>query len=281
MSERGYRLVSSGPAGLSWRRSMAGRVLAALIVLGLFALSGLASGQAGSIVFGLACAAAAAVLFYFRRPASVMISLAPVAGGTEVLVSGGPDAGRAADVAQTVAGVAPGSGPGEPPPPMLADPIARLVREARSLESRILDVIRQGEPVDSEVASEVRGVIEAIDRTAGRAQLLYDALQDTPPARVIGRLAELRDDPERRELANALELQLGALRSMEHQLDRFYGELERMLVELDTVRSHLVSMAASAESAVQQRAAADLRHLREQMGAVADGMRVAYQPREP
>jgi hypothetical protein len=279
LSHKGYRLVGSGPAGLMWRRDLAGKVLAGLIVLGLLALSGLASGQAGSIAFGLVCAAAAGLLFYFRRPASVMISLVRLAVGTEVTVTGGPDAGKAAELARTVAGPAPAAGDFESPRPTLAEPIARLVREARAREDRILEVIRHGEPVDDEIAAEVGGFMLAIDRTAGRAQLLYDALQDSPPLQVVGRLAEVRDDPACRELADALETQLGALRLMEQQINRFYRELERMLVELDTVRSHLVSMTASAESAVQQRVAMDVRELRERMGAVADGMRVAYEPR--
>ena len=85
----------------------------------------------------------------------------------------------------------------------------------------------------------------AMDRTAGRAQLLYEALEDTPPYAVERRLEEVRGDPGRAELAEALTTQLATQRRMEAQLQRFYDELERMLVELDTVRSQLVSLSAS------------------------------------
>ena len=53
---------------------------------------------------------------------------------------------------------------------------------------------------------------------------------------------------------------------MEKQLDRFFDEMERILVELDTVRSQLVSVSASSESGVQTELAADVRALRERVG---------------
>ena len=64
---------------------------------------------------------------------------------------------------------------------------------------------------------------------------------------------------------------------MEAQLQRFYDEMERMLVELDTVRGNLVSVSASTEAANQQQLAADVRGLREEVGALAEGMSEAYE----
>ena len=52
--------------------------------------------------------------------------------------------------------------------------------------------------------TEVDGFVVAMDRTAGRAQLLYEALADTPPDGVARRLEEVRGDPGRAELAEAL-----------------------------------------------------------------------------
>ena len=74
----------------------------------------------------------------------------------------------------------------------------------------------------------------AMDSTAGRAQLLYEALADTPADRVETRLAEVRRAGEQPELEEALGTQLATLRRMEKQLYRFFGEMERILVELDT-----------------------------------------------
>jgi chromosome segregation ATPase len=162
-------------------------------------------------------------------------------------------------------------------PARLAPPIARLLQEARAREARIRDAIERAELPYDEVAAEVDGFVVAMDRTAGRAQLLYEALEDTPPYNVERRLDEVRGDPARADLAEALATQLSTLRRMETQLQRFYDELERMLVELDTVRSQLVSLSASTESARQAELAGEVRALRERMGAVAEGMSAAYE----
>ena len=162
-------------------------------------------------------------------------------------------------------------------PKHLAAPIGRLLEEARAREHRIRDAIARAELPYEEVAAEVDGFIVAMDRTAGRAQLLYEALEDTPPYGVERRLEQVQGDPGRAELAEALTTQLATLRRMEAQLQRFYDELERMLVELDTVRSQLVSLSASTESARQAELAGEVRALRERMGAVAEGMSAAYE----
>jgi chromosome segregation ATPase len=160
----------------------------------------------------------------------------------------------------------------------LAPPIERLVEAAHQREARIRDAIERAELPYDEVAAEVDGFVAAMEGTARRAQLLYEALADTPPEQVEARLAQVRRDPERAELAEALQTQLSTLQRMERQLDRFYAELERILVELDTVRSQLVSVSASTETLEQDRLAGEVRELRERMGAVAEGMAAAYEP---
>jgi uncharacterized coiled-coil protein SlyX len=155
--------------------------------------------------------------------------------------------------------------------------IARLVREARQREERIRTAIAEAELPYDEVADEVDRFVSAMEDTARRAQLLADALHDTPPARVEERLAEVRDDPARRELAEALTTQRTTLHRMQAQLRRFGDEMERILVELDTIRSQIVSVSASTGAARGQELAGEVRALREQMGAVADGMAAAYE----
>jgi GTP1/Obg family GTP-binding protein len=127
------------------------------------------------------------------------------------------------------------------------------------------------------VSREVDRFIRAMEDGARRAQLLYEALAETQPAWVEQRLAEVRGDPSKAELTAALEDQLSVLRRMERQLQRFYDEMERVLVELDTVRGNLVSVSASTEAENQDRLAADVRALRDEVGAVADGMSEAYE----
>ena len=162
-------------------------------------------------------------------------------------------------------------------PDALAEPIGRLLIAAHRREARIRDAIERAELPYEEVSAEVDRFVRAMEDGASRAQLLYEALEETPPALVERRLAEVRPDPARAELASALEAQLGVLRRMEAQLQRFYDEMERVLVELDTVRGNLVSASASTERANQERLAGEVRTLREEVGAVAAGMSEAYE----
>jgi hypothetical protein len=162
-------------------------------------------------------------------------------------------------------------------PESFAPPIARLLREARMREQRIGDAIARAELPYEEVTEEIDRFVAAMDSTASRAQLLYEALADTPPDGVEARLAEVRRAGGQPELEEALTTQLATLRRMEKQLDKFFAEMERILVELDTVRSQLVSVSASTESGTQTELAADVRALRERVGASADGMAAAFE----
>jgi hypothetical protein len=161
----------------------------------------------------------------------------------------------------------------------LASPIRLQVMEARSREYRFREAIKRAELPYEEVSDEVDGFVRVLESTAGRAQLLYDALADTPPEQVEARLEEVRRraDPGSRELEDALEHQLAVQRRMQGQLDRFFAEMERIVVELDTVRGNLVSVSASTDAAAQRELASEVRGLRERMGAVADGIGEAYQ----
>src|SRR4051812_13529627 len=162
-------------------------------------------------------------------------------------------------------------------PEDFAPPIRTLLEQARAREARIRDAIRRADLPYDEVADEIDSFVAAMESTATRAQLLWEALADTPPERVEARLAEVRRRGDQPELVEALATQLATLRRMEKQLERFFSEMERILVELDTVRSQLVSVSASSESAQQAELAADVRALRERVGATADGMAAAFE----
>lgn len=110
LAQRGYRLVGQGAAGVAWRREMSGKVLAGVIVLGILALGGLVSGDLAATLVGVAAAASAGALAYFRGPATVIVKLDRIPGGTALAVSG-RDSGRATAVAQTVLGPPPGATP--------------------------------------------------------------------------------------------------------------------------------------------------------------------------
>jgi len=164
-------------------------------------------------------------------------------------------------------------------PHALADPIRTLLEGATQREQRIREAIDRAELPYTEVSVEVDRFVRAMEGTASRAQLLHEALAETPPAAVERRLEGLRaeEDPAQAELVRALEQQLLVQQRMESQLRRFFNEMERILVELDTVRGNLVSVSASTEAANQQRLAGEVRDLREELGAVAEGMSEAYE----
>jgi chromosome segregation ATPase len=162
-------------------------------------------------------------------------------------------------------------------PVALAAPIRTLLEGALARERAIRDAISRAELPYEEVSDEVDSFIRTIEDSARRAELLYEALSESPPQAVQQRLDQVRGDPSKAELTQALESQLSVLGRMESQLQRFYDEMERILVELDTVRGNLVSVSASTDSANQERVAADVRGLREEVGAVAEGMSEAYE----
>lgn len=170
------------------------------------------------------------------------------------------------------------SGPRESTEP--ASPIDALVSRAQASDRRIRVAIERAELPYAEVSEEVDRFLKAIEQTARRAQLLYEGLEDAPPREIERRVAELKAaaDPEKAGLVEALSHQLAAQIRMQGQLDRFYDDMERMLVELDTIRGHVVSVSASSETDHQQRVAGEVRGLRERLGAVGDSLRSAHTP---
>jgi hypothetical protein len=163
-------------------------------------------------------------------------------------------------------------------PATLAPPIARQLERARVTERRIRDAIERAELPYAEVTDEVDALVRLMEQSARRAQLLHEVLAETPPEDIEDRLTEL-EGSGKTELVDALRHQLGVQAKVAVQLDRFYDEMERVAVELDTVRGTLVSVSASTDAANQQRLAADVRGLRDEIGALADGMSEAYEAR--
>lgn len=163
-------------------------------------------------------------------------------------------------------------------PGTLAPPIAQRVSTARDRQARIREAIDRAELPYDEVATEVDAFVRAMEGTGTRAQLLYEALDETPIAGVRARLNELAGagDPGKAQLREALQHQLTVLERMDAQLQRFYDEMDRMTVELDTIRGNLVSMSATTEADGQRRLAEEVRGLRDELGTLAEGIDEAY-----
>ena len=163
-------------------------------------------------------------------------------------------------------------------PSVFAAPIAELLVQAQEREKRIRAAIERAERPYSEVSAEVDSLLTAMRQAAGRADLLYEGLQDSPSADIESRLSGLRQrEPSKRNLIGALTRQLDAQRAMEQQLQRFYEQMEQTLVELDLVRSRVITTTASGEEASEESLAAEVRSLRDDMGEVGAGMAAAYE----
>lgn len=160
-------------------------------------------------------------------------------------------------------------------PAQLAPEIRRHLLAAREREQRIRDAIERAELPYTEVSTEVDALVTLMEQSASRAQLLYEALAESPPNVVQRRLVQL-EGSGKTELIDALQHQHSVQRKMQAQLERFYDEMERMVVELDTIRGSLVSVSASTDAGNQQRIAGDVRSLRDELDALASGMSEAF-----
>jgi hypothetical protein len=163
-------------------------------------------------------------------------------------------------------------------PRTLAPDVRRHLLDARAIEERIREAIERAELPYAEVSSEVDSLVTLMELSASRAQLLFEALEDSPPSRVAARLNEL-EGSGKTELIEALQHQLTVQRKMQAQLESFYDQMERVAVELDSIRGSLLSVSASTDVANQQRLAGDVRALRDELGSLAEGMSEAFEER--
>ncbi len=152
-------------------------------------------------------------------------------------------------------------------PPPLSPALARYVHEARAIE----ESVRQARTPYRDVAREVSELAAYIEDSARRAQPLYSALAQRPVAEIERRLAEAEGKPE---LVEALRTQLPIQRRMQAQLERYFDHLERVVVELDTVRAGLLTVAASTDD--HDLLAERVRDLRDEMVAASEGFSEAY-----
>ncbi len=165
-------------------------------------------------------------------------------------------------------------------PRTLAPEVRRHLLAARAIEARIREAIERAELPYEEVSTEVDALVSLMELSASRAQLLYEALEDSPPSRVAARLGEL-EGSGKTELIEALEHQLTVQRRMQAQLESFFDRMERVAVELDSIRGSLLSVSASTDVGNQQRLAGDVRALRDELGSLAEGMSEAFEERAP
>jgi uncharacterized RDD family membrane protein YckC len=167
-----------------------------------------------------------------------------------------------------------------PPPPrrpqrMLAPPIQGHLNAAYAAAGRIRDAIQRAELPYAEVSREVDSLLRVMTRSSERAQMLHEALAEKPVAAVQARMQELVGSGKV-ELVNALGEQLEVQKRLETQLGAFHDEMERIVIELETIRSSLLNVSASTDVSMQEQLAAQVTDLRDEMSSVASGMSAGF-----
>jgi hypothetical protein len=159
----------------------------------------------------------------------------------------------------------------------MSEEIQLLLRQAAQTRQRVHDAIEDAGLPYTEVATEVDRLVATMQDAAKRAQRLHEGLRDARPEDIVARLNKVKaeNDPSKDDLIGALSDQLAVQRRMEAQLSHFYAEMDRMLIELDTVRGNLISVSASTSPDNQLQVAGEVRELRDDMGAVAKDIAAA------
>lgn len=163
-------------------------------------------------------------------------------------------------------------------PAQLAPPIAERLQQALAEEQQIRQTI-EGADVDlTEVSGEVDGLVTNLEKSAQRAQLVYSYLSEQDSRTLERRARELEQnkDPDSRRAAAAVRDQMKLAQDLEATLQRFYAQMDHAVVSLQTIRGELVRISVAGEAEAQAETADRVRNLREEVGAMADGMREAY-----
>jgi hypothetical protein len=87
---------------------------------------------------------------------------------------------------------------------------------------------------------------------------------------------ERNQDPDSQKAAEAVRDQMKLAQSLEATLNRFYAQMDHAVVSLQTIRGELVRISVASEPEAQAETADRVRSLREEVGAMADGMSEAY-----
>jgi hypothetical protein len=163
-------------------------------------------------------------------------------------------------------------------PAQLAPPIAERLQQALAEEQQIRQTIETADVDLAEVSGEVDGLVTNLEKSAQRAQLVYSYLseQDSRTLEHRARELERNQDPDSQRAAAAVRDQMELAQDLEATLNRFYAQMDHAVVSLQTIRGELVRISVAGEAEAQAETADRVRNLREEVGAMADGMREAY-----
>jgi hypothetical protein len=171
----------------------------------------------------------------------------------------------------------------EPPgldPRTLSPTIAHPVAEAQRAAAAIRAAIDAADHPFADVSADVDALVEAMETSARRAQLIASTLDDLAasgqdPRALERRLAELQPraaEPDIAALIADLTAQREATLRLADRLERFRVGMERIVASLGLMRTRLAEMSASEEEAAQRELARQSRELRERTDMLADAM---------
>lgn len=163
-------------------------------------------------------------------------------------------------------------------PARLAPPIAERLQQALDEERQIRQTIEGSDVQMDDVSGEVDGLVTNLEKSAQRAQLVYDYLSEQDARTLDRRARELArsQDPDSQRAAAAVRDQMKVAENLQATLKRFYAQMDHAVVSLQTIRGELVRISVATEPEAQAQTAERVRNLREEVGAMADGMSEAY-----
>jgi hypothetical protein len=165
-------------------------------------------------------------------------------------------------------------------PKGLAPPISALVHRAHVEERRIDRAIEASGLPFTDVSIEVEHLMSELERNARRAQVLWAYLDEQRPEELRQRLHALRKETggdaeaarSRQRAFAALEHQLQVGETLRSEYARFDAEVEHLIASLGVVHGELVRISVADDAIAQEGLADQVRHLRQRVGAVAEGM---------
>jgi hypothetical protein len=168
--------------------------------------------------------------------------------------------------------------------PFMADEVTRKVGLARDQERRLRKAIAEAAFPVHGLEHEADGLMQALDNLARRADEIYEYLGGEEESTIRERLERLRSVPSgdaavdgaNAQAVVALEEQLAVRDQLGRQLLRFDAQMEHITATLGAINAQVVRMSVEEEAAAQSRVAEQVRDLRSEVTAAADGMQEAY-----
>lgn len=169
-------------------------------------------------------------------------------------------------------------------PATLPQPIGRSLDAALRAEASIRTAIADADLPFTDVSAEVDALVRAMEKISVRAARVYGYLSSLDVGALERRAAQLESgaadpggDPDARaRTVAAIKDQLASITALRGQLQRYYDEMEHLVVSLNAINAQVVRMGVAGEDAEQADLAGQVRGLRESVSTLADGLEEAY-----